>query len=105
MTPWIVVCQAPLSLGFSRQEYWSGLPFTSPGDLLEPGFESLNKTKRQRTGEFAPLLKLGIHLILPWDTGSLCCWAFEFGSGPLTSGSQAFGFRVELHSTGFPGAP
>ena len=32
-------CQAPLSMGFSRQEYWSGLPFPSPGDLLNPGME------------------------------------------------------------------
>ena len=31
MTPWTVVRQAPLSMGFSRQEYWSGLPFPSPG--------------------------------------------------------------------------
>ena len=36
-TPWIVVPQAPLSMGFSRQEYWSGLPFPSPGDLPNPG--------------------------------------------------------------------
>ena len=35
-TPWIVACQAPLSMGFSRQEYWSGLPFLSPGDLPNP---------------------------------------------------------------------
>ena len=33
MTPWTVACQASLSMGFSRQEYWSGLPFPSPGDL------------------------------------------------------------------------
>ena len=32
--PWTVACKAPLSMGFSRQEYWSGLPFPSPGDLL-----------------------------------------------------------------------
>ena len=38
-TPWIVDCHAPLSLGFSRQEYWSGLPFPSPGDLPEPGIK------------------------------------------------------------------
>ena len=31
--------QAPLSMGFSRQEYWSGMPFPSPGDLLNPGIE------------------------------------------------------------------
>ena len=34
--PWIVACQAPLSMGFSRQEYWSGQPFLSPGDLPDP---------------------------------------------------------------------
>ena len=36
-TPWTVAHQAPLSMGFSRQEYWSGLPFPSPGDILDPG--------------------------------------------------------------------
>ena len=35
-TPWTVVCQAPLFRGFSREEYWSGLPFPSPGDLPNP---------------------------------------------------------------------
>ena len=35
-TPWTVACQAPLPLGFSRQEYWSGLPFASPEDLPHP---------------------------------------------------------------------
>ena len=38
-TPWTVAHQAPLSLGFSRQQYWSGLPFPSPGDLPDPGIE------------------------------------------------------------------
>ena len=38
-TPWIVAYQAPPSMGFSRQEYWSGLPFPSPGDLPNPGIE------------------------------------------------------------------
>ena len=38
-TPWTVACQAPLSMEFSRQEYWSGLPFPSPGDLPNPGIE------------------------------------------------------------------
>ena len=36
---WTVACQAPLSMGFSRQEYWSGLTFPSPGDLPNPGIE------------------------------------------------------------------
>ena len=38
-TPWTVAYQAPPSMGFSRQEYWSGLPFPSPGDLPDPGME------------------------------------------------------------------
>ena len=36
-TPWTVAHQDPLSMGFSRKEYWSGLPFPSPGDLPNPG--------------------------------------------------------------------
>ena len=39
MTPWTVARQAPLSMGFPRQEYWSGLPFPPPGDLPDPGIE------------------------------------------------------------------
>ena len=39
MTPGTVACQAPLSMGFSRQEYWSGLPCPPPGDLPNPGIE------------------------------------------------------------------
>ena len=39
VTPGTVVYQAPPSMGFSRQEYWSGLPFPSPGDLPDPGIE------------------------------------------------------------------
>ena len=39
ITPQTVVCQAPLSMGFSRQEYWSGLPFPSPGDVPHIGIK------------------------------------------------------------------
>ena len=38
-TPWTVAYQGPPSMGFSRQEYWSGLPFPPPGDLPDPGIE------------------------------------------------------------------
>ena len=38
-TPWTVAYQAPPSMGFSRQECWSGVPFPSPGDLPDPGIE------------------------------------------------------------------
>ena len=39
VTPWIVACQASLSMGFPRPEFWSGLSFPSPGDLPDPGIE------------------------------------------------------------------
>ena len=39
VTPWTVAYKASLSMEFSRQEYWSGLPFPSPGDLPDPGIE------------------------------------------------------------------
>ena len=39
VTPWTVAYQAPLSMGFSRQECWRGLPFPSPGDLPDPGIK------------------------------------------------------------------
>ena len=39
VTPWTAAHQAPQSMGFSRQEYWSGLPFPSPGDLPDPGIK------------------------------------------------------------------
>ena len=38
-TPWTEACQDLLSIGFPRQEYWSGLPFPPPGDLPDPGIE------------------------------------------------------------------
>ena len=39
-TPWIAAHQAPLSMGFPRQEYWGGLPFSTPGEFPGPGIES-----------------------------------------------------------------
>ena len=43
-TPWTVTCQAPLSMEFSRQEYWSGLPFPTPRDLPNLGIEPASPT-------------------------------------------------------------
>ena len=39
VAPWTVACQSPLSIEFSRQEYWSGLPFPSPGDIPDTGID------------------------------------------------------------------
>ena len=55
VTPGTVAHQAPLSIGFSRQEYWSGLPFPFPGDFPDPGFEPASLTSPALAAEFLPL--------------------------------------------------
>ena len=52
VTLWTVAHQAPLSVGFSRQEYWSGLPFPSPGDFPYPGIEPGSRTSPALAGGF-----------------------------------------------------
>ena len=60
--PWTVVWQGPLSMGFPKQEYWSGLPFPSPGDLLNPGIKPVFPALAGRffttdsPGKFIPIL-------------------------------------------------
>ena len=66
VTPRTVSCQVPLSMGFSRQEYWSGLPFPPPGDLPQPGIEQASPV--------SPALAGGILTTEPplLDRKSLC---------------------------------
>ena len=59
-TLWTVAHQAPLSMGFSRQEYWSGLPWPPPGDLPDPGMEPMSAGISYIAGRFFPLSHLGI---------------------------------------------
>ena len=63
-TIWTVAHQAPLSMGFSRQEYWSGLPFSSPGYLPDPGIEAM-----------PPVLQAGSLPLAPWNTHTLSVYA------------------------------
>ena len=51
-TLWTVACQAPLSMEFSRQEYWSGLPFPSPGHLPNPGIKPVSLMSPALAGGF-----------------------------------------------------
>ena len=51
-TPWTVACQTPLSLEFPRQEYWSGLPFPTPGDLPNPGIKTMSLPSPALAGRF-----------------------------------------------------
>ena len=74
-TPWTVAYQAPLSMGFSRKECWSGLPFPSPGDLpnpgIEPGLPHCRQTLYRLSHEGSParqwlclILFILLHLVL-----------------------------------------
>ena len=71
-TPWTVACQAPLSMEFSRHEYWSGLPFPSSGDLPDPGLEPVSLAFLSLAGRFfttAPLRSPRI-----WEYDILLGW-------------------------------
>ena len=60
-TLWAAVLQAPLSMGFSRQEYWSGLPCPPPEDLPNPGIEPVSLTSPALAGKF-------FTISATWDT-------------------------------------
>ena len=71
-TPWTVAHQAPLSMGFSRQEYWSGLPFPSPGDPshtgIEPGSPAL------QADSLPTELRGNVECQFLFSSGFLSCW-------------------------------
>ena len=68
-TPWTVACPAPLSMGFSRQEHWSGLPFPSPGNLPVPWTEPMTPALQT---DSLPLSHLGrLPLYLKWITNKV----------------------------------
>ena len=74
-TPWTVAHQAPLSIGFSRQEYWSGLPFPSPGDLPNPGIEPRSLTLQADSSPFEPPGKPQYIVVIIIKTCPLVCSA------------------------------
>ena len=72
-TPLTVACQAPLSMGFSWQEYWSGLPFPSPGDLYNSGIKPESPVSPALQIDFLPLshypaLFLGFSCFTEWSS-------------------------------------
>ena len=77
MIPWTAAHQAPLSVGFPRQEYWSGLPFPSPGDLPDPGMERISLASPALAGGFYTAEAPGkpIHYLV--------CINFSYGSGVI----------------------
>ena len=77
MTPWTVARQAPLSMGFSRQEYSSGLPFPSPGDLPDPGLPHCRWILYQLSHQGSPRI--------------LECVAYPFSRGSSPPGNRIGG--------------
>ena len=77
-TPWTVAHQASLSVGFSRQEYWSGLPFPSPGDLPDPGIKTPSPVPPALAGRFFTTEPPGNITSVEWiseRTSSHCLYA------------------------------
>ena len=86
VTPWILALQAPLSIGFSRKEYWSGLPFPLPGDLPDPGIEPMSSVSAGRffttssTWEALIIIQIIFKLTLifwKWNGLIKCCFFFN----------------------------
>ena len=88
-TPWTVAHQIPLFMEFSRQEYWSGLPFPTPGDLPNPGIKTASPALR---GRFFTTVSPGKHEIdsssqINWseEVSSLAFWCFPFACQAILS--------------------
>ena len=104
-TPWTVACQPPLSVGFSRQEYLSGLPFPSPGDLPNPGIKSTSPTYPALAGRFftiAPPRRFqSVDLCRPGflslDTIDIWGWAFLSCRGCSVPCSMVVGSVSDLY--------
>ena len=104
-TLWTIACQAPLSMGFPRQEYWSGFPFPSPGDIPDPGTEPASPVScigRQILYHWAPGKPFNRMLLLLLLSHFSHVW---FCATPETAAHQAppsLGFSRQEHWSGLP---
>ena len=73
MTRWTVARQAPLSMGLSRQEYWSGLPFSTSGDLSDPGIEPVSLESPELAGEFFTTVSPGKPFTVVYHLRKVAC--------------------------------
>ena len=98
VTPWTVAFQAPLSMGFPRQEYWSGLPFPSPGYLSDPGVKPVSLMSPALAGRFFTThTRWRSHNSWRWDCSTnrggcspLSWWILSGGSSNAGSGSSGY---------------
>ena len=86
VTPWTVACQAPLSMAFSRQEYWSGVPFPFPGNLpdlgIEPGSPALQEDSLLSEPPGKPMFTYMIYLFIHHQ-GPCMVWEYVSSWAPL----------------------
>ena len=77
MTPWTVVCQAPWSMRFPKQEYWGRLPFPSPGDLSDPEIEPASPALASGVFTFEPLGKPLFRVVHNTEFGVRQSWGLS----------------------------
>ena len=94
VTPWTVAHQSPLSLGFPRQEYWSGLPFPSPGDLPDPGIEPVSLALAGRFFTTEPPDAKHVWLAL---ISKMLAWYPAWQSTPVFLAGESHEQRVTVH--------
>ena len=88
MTPWTIAHQGPLSMGFPRQEYWSRLPFPTPGDLPDPGIKPVSLVLPTLAGGFFTTEPPGkCPLTLRVDFSQCLCSTLSFRSSLCTCAS------------------
>ena len=103
MTLWTVARQAPLSMGFSRQEYWRGLPFPSPREFPNPGIKPTSLVSPALTSGFFTIMPPGKPLSGLGKASDgvrhiCCCWRPSFHS-PLILFSPVFNWVLSTHTS------
>ena len=102
MTPWTVARQAPLSMGYSRQEYWSGLPCPPPEDLPNPWIEPGVSCSSCTAGRFFTTEPPGkpptvlTFLFLPFYTSSICLNSIHYPKLTLRNGSKTSNLHLSM---------
>ena len=101
-TPWTVACKAPLSMEFSRQEYCSGLPFPSPGDLFDPGITPMTHLFPALAGRFFTTVPLGnptvLSKFLKQNLNTLCTFKFQLTGFSTYTGPDSHYPSHQVHS-------
>ena len=97
---WTIACLAPLSMGFSRREYWSGLPCPPPGDLSNPGIEPSSLMSHALAGRFFTTSTTWVAHTYVYLTLKLIPYLFDTQKSFQTILSQSYQLRCIRHQRG-----